>query len=220
MREFLSQTTDLSSFCYLTDGGHFDNTGLYSLVQRGCRHIVVVDCGADPKPPRFEDLGDALRRCRIDFGTEIDLSLDCLIPDDADSSKGEKSSTVRPFSFGTITYSIPHAKQLGWIVEDQDHWGSRNGWILWVKPSLISRASGDVLQYGFAHGDFPQQSTANQWFDEAQFESYRKLGEQTAKAIFGKMKVFGEMAREPESAVFSPAEADWLFSELRAAHGH
>ena len=60
MREFLSQTNDLSSYCCLTDGGHFDNTGLYSLVQRGCRHIVVVDCGADPAPPSFEDLGDAL----------------------------------------------------------------------------------------------------------------------------------------------------------------
>jgi hypothetical protein len=36
LREFLSQTNDLSSYCYLTDGGHFDNLGIYSLVERGC----------------------------------------------------------------------------------------------------------------------------------------------------------------------------------------
>ncbi len=74
LREFTSQTNDLSTYCYLTDGGHFDNTGLYSLVERGCRFLVVADCGADPKPC-FQDVGDALRRCRIDFAAEIDLDL-------------------------------------------------------------------------------------------------------------------------------------------------
>jgi hypothetical protein len=32
LREFLSQTTDVGPYCYLTDGGHFDNTGHYALV--------------------------------------------------------------------------------------------------------------------------------------------------------------------------------------------
>ena len=65
----------LGAYCYLTDGGHFDNTGLYALVERGCRYIVVCDCGADPRLG-FEDIGVAIRRCRIDFGVEIDLAID------------------------------------------------------------------------------------------------------------------------------------------------
>src|SRR5262249_40101216 len=70
LRESLSQTNDIGTYCYLTDGGHFDNTGLYALVARGCRYIVLADNGADPSR-RFSDVGAAIRRCRIDFGAEI-----------------------------------------------------------------------------------------------------------------------------------------------------
>src|SRR5437588_12344563 len=35
----------------------------------------------------------------------------------------------------------------------------------------------DVWQYYELHGAFPHQSTADQWFDELQFESYRALAE-------------------------------------------
>ena len=75
LRETLSNTGQIGTYCYLTDGGHFDNTGLYALVERGCRYIVVCDCGANPELG-FEDIGVAIRRCRIDFGAEIDLSID------------------------------------------------------------------------------------------------------------------------------------------------
>jgi hypothetical protein len=41
-----------------------------------------------------------------------------------------------------------------------------------------------VLQYGFDNASFPQQSTADQWFDEQQFESYRRLGCISADSLF------------------------------------
>ncbi|MFZ0751617.1 MAG: patatin-like phospholipase family protein, partial [Pyrinomonadaceae bacterium] len=105
LREFFSQTNDVSTYCYLTDGGHFDNTGLYSLIERGCRYIVLVDCGADPKPACFQDLGEAIRRCRIDFGTEIDLSLDPLL--------GQTMDSDRCFVLGRIRFSPKHLEVLG-----------------------------------------------------------------------------------------------------------
>ena len=74
LREFLSQTTDQAKYCNLSDGGHFDNTGVYSLIARACRSIVMVDCGADPRPC-FQDLGGVIRRCRIDFGAEIEIDI-------------------------------------------------------------------------------------------------------------------------------------------------
>jgi hypothetical protein len=39
-----------------------------------------------------------------------------------------------------------------------------------------------VLNYRKANPDYPHQSTADQWFDEAQFESYRALGYHITKA--------------------------------------
>ena len=35
----------------------------------------------------------------------------------------------------------------------------------------------DVASYERQHRDFPHESTADQWFTESQFESYRALGE-------------------------------------------
>jgi hypothetical protein len=50
------------------------------------------------------------------------------------------------------------------------------GKILYLKPSFLSDLPADVLAYGRSDTKFPHDSTANQWFSESQFESYRALG--------------------------------------------
>jgi hypothetical protein len=187
----LLQTTDLTSYCYLTDGGHFDNSGLYSLVERGCRFIVVVDNGADPDPA-FADIGEAIRRCRIDFGAEIRLGFHGFqqsSPIHVREGRPGELATIFPSRsaavsqhcvVGTIEYAAAHTDHLGW-----DPAGPRTGVVVWLKPSLLDHCPPDVRQYGLENTDFPQQSTADQWFDEAQFESYRRLGEHYAQCVFG-----------------------------------
>ena len=54
------------------------------------------------------------------------------------------------------------------------------GRIVYVKASLTGREPADVLQYHAAHPDFPHETTSDQFFDEAQWESYRRLGEYVA----------------------------------------
>lgn len=49
-----------------------------------------------------------------------------------------------------------------------------------VKAPLAARLAAGVRSYADVHPDFPHQSTANQWFNEVQFESYRALGEYIA----------------------------------------
>ncbi|MBA2734205.1 MAG: patatin-like phospholipase family protein, partial [Acidobacteria bacterium] len=46
--EALSMTDDKSSYVYLSDGGHFENLGLYEMVLRRCHLIVVSDASTDP----------------------------------------------------------------------------------------------------------------------------------------------------------------------------
>lgn len=219
IREFLSNTNDLSSYCYLTDGGHFDNTGVYALVQRGCRYIIVADCGADPSPPAFEDLGAMVRRCRIDFGAEIDLDLSPLMAKPPEGGPERvRGPCARRYISGTILYSVEHAESLGW--PEYESQAARTGRILWLKPSLTSHESGDVRQYGFSHDIFPQQATADQWFDEAQFESYRKLGETTVHEAFEGLSVVQAALRAEqrgatdEECRLTPAEAELIFAEL------
>jgi hypothetical protein len=66
------------------------------------------------------------------------------------------------------------------------HDGSRVGWLLYIKPTLRGREPADVLQYHAEHQDFPQQTTGDQFFDEAQWESYRRLGECIGRRLFQK----------------------------------
>jgi Patatin-like phospholipase len=187
LREFLSQTNDLSAYCYLTDGGHFDNTGLYSLVQRGCRTVLLVDCGADPEPC-FSDVGDAIRRCRIDFGAHIELEVKRF-----SRSPGDRYSEHH-YGIGKIVYDERHARQLGWHDVSQ---ATRTGTVIWIKPSLLRGDPAEVIQYGLENQVFPQQTTADQWFDEAQFESYRRLGGACVKAALEDPEVELALAGTP-----------------------
>jgi hypothetical protein len=104
---------------------------------------------------------------RIDFGTEIDICIDDL-----------RNPPKKHFVTGAIRYSDVHAKMLGLSEHERD------GILIVVKPNRTPGASVDVLQYGYANDDFPQQSTADQWYDEQQFESYRRLGAISGEAMF------------------------------------
>jgi hypothetical protein len=158
LQELFGYSNEERSFVYLSDGGHFENLGLYELVRNECAVVVAVDAGADPDR-RFGDLGEAVRKCRVDFGVEIDLPLDAL--------RGHRDTGLAEegFAVGTIRYerTNPHGKV---------------GHLILIKPSLRQRKDepADVLAYASRNPTFPQQTTTDQFFDEGQFESYRKLG--------------------------------------------
>ena len=164
LREALGLADDRSPFVYLSDGGHFENLGLYSMVQRGCRLILAVDSGCDPGFT-FEDLGNALRKIRIDLGVPITFA------------QGDEVETMiarqQRCAVATIAYS--HRQP-----------GAPDGVLLYLKPMFLGDESPDVASYHAAHSDFPHQSTANQWFDESQTESYRMLGLATLDAAFAR----------------------------------
>ncbi|HWN40072.1 MAG TPA: hypothetical protein VNP02_16335, partial [Gammaproteobacteria bacterium] len=71
LREAFGLTDKDSGYVYLSDGGHFENLGIYELVRRRCRYIIACDAGADERYG-FEDLANAIRKCRTDLGVEID----------------------------------------------------------------------------------------------------------------------------------------------------
>lgn len=173
-REMLGMVDDTSNFVYLTDGGHFDNTGLYELVRRRCRYIVVCDSEQD-QDYRFGGISSAIRRCRVDFGVDIDLNLLPLRPQ-MDAQLGYPVSKQH-FVVGTIRYPERSSKR----AEEQ-------GTILYIKSSLTGQQPtfgncvdlppepADIVNHKLCHVAFPHDTTANQWFDEQTFESYRHLG--------------------------------------------
>jgi hypothetical protein len=158
--EAMSGATVDKDFVYLSDGGHFENLGLYELVRRRCHGIVVVDAGADPDY-QFEDLQSAIRKIRVDLGIPIEFDTDSL------PTPGRAAETKCHFSVGRIRYSVVDPTGV-------------DGHLIYIKPVLSGDESLDVEGYAKIHAaakkQFPQQPTSDQFFDESQFESYRWLG--------------------------------------------
>lgn len=140
---------------HLSDGGHFENLGVYELVRRHCRYIILSDASADAETA-FDDLANAVRRVREDFGVEIDLDVAPLRPDALGISR--QHAVV-----GTIHYD-------GFS-------GADKGTIIYFKPTLTGDEPPDVAQYRTRNPAFPHEGTADQFYDEAQWESYRRLGQ-------------------------------------------
>lgn len=175
--ELFGRTNNQHPYVNLSDGGHFDNLGLYEIVLRRCRVVMVSDVGCDPHAG-FEDLGNAIRKIRIDFGVPIVFERRMRIfarPDDAKSDRpGTASAGVTPLwcAVARIDY--------GAVDRNADGTPAPPGWLFYVKPQLEATGQPVPLDvYAYARGSqpFPHEPTSDQFFDEAQFESYRALGE-------------------------------------------
>ena len=132
-------------------------------MRRRCRFIVACDASADPKCS-FEDLGNAIRKCRIDLGVDIEIDTSALVP------QGPQRLSRHYCALGLIRYDRVHAS-------------AGVGYLLYVKATVCGAEPQDVMQYRSEHPEFPHQSTVDQFFDEPQFESYRRLGLHVGDAV-------------------------------------
>ncbi|HSG49722.1 MAG TPA: hypothetical protein VLA43_18005, partial [Longimicrobiales bacterium] len=160
-------------FIQLSDGGHFENLGLYELVRRRPRVIVLTDAGADPDF-QFADLANAMERVRADFGTRIefwlDLDLRGVVADQQVDGLGYPVAP-RAYAVANIWYG-----EEGADAEGVHPRRPPDGLLLYIKTTLIDGLSVDLVGYKRANPAFPDESTADQFFSEPQFEAYRELG--------------------------------------------
>lgn len=164
--EALGRTDDRNANVYLSDGGHFENLGLYEMVLRRCRFILVSDAGCDPDCS-FEDLGNAIRRIRVDFGIPITFA---SVPIYSRAHPETHKADAAYCAVGRIGYSAVDG-----AVED--------GTLVYVKPAFYGAEPPDVFNYAHTSPGFPHEPTADQFFTEAQFESYRRLGAHVVESV-------------------------------------
>ena len=165
--EFWGNTNDDGSYVYLSDGGHFDNLGLYELVRRKCRLIIISDASEDAQHI-YRGLGNAIQRCRTDFGVEIDL-------DPSQLNFRNQPSPTRAFAIGRVLYEPGNPEGLV-------------GVLAYIKSVVNRKVPLDILAFKQASPEFPDHSTLNQWFLESHFESYRVLGLWLARDFARKLK--------------------------------
>ena len=100
--EMLGETTDDSQAIYLSDGGHFENLGLYEMFRRRCSSILVVDAGAD-EACSLTDLGNAIRKAEIDFGIRVAMQEPCrLILGIRLEGESDLTAAALGFAYGDI----------------------------------------------------------------------------------------------------------------------
>ena len=188
VKELFASVDEKSRYVYLSDGGHFDNMGLYELVRRRCRYIIVSDAEADGDF-LVEGIGAAIRKCRIDFDVDIELDIAAIKPE------RRRRDTGATAVVGTIRYP-----------------GAAPGLLLYLKSSLLNLEAlpPDVRNYAYQHAQFPHEPTSDQWFDESQFESYRRLGYVIANLALGGDDAAGKLYAGPASG------QPWLSSAFAA----
>lgn len=163
-RELSGKLDEKRPLLQLSDGGHFDNLGVYELIRRRVRVIVACDGTADPDFG-FSDFITLLERIEADFGARITFDevhgngLEVFMPAKRAGFPRNAQLGKRGFTVGQITYS-----------------DGTTGQLIYVTTTLFKGLGLQTLGYRAANPDFPDQSTADQFFDESQFEAYRQLG--------------------------------------------
>jgi len=177
--ELLGQSDDTSPYVMLSDGGHFENLGLYEMVLRRCRLIVLSDAGEDPAYS-FEDLSNALTKIHTDLGVPIDfidqVPISKYEPEKAAANKDQLAGKY--CAVGIIRYSSIDLLENGEPASD--------GLLIYLKPTLIGQEPADLLHYAHSNPAFPHEPTLDEFYSEAQFESYRVLGSHMIEYLCGK----------------------------------
>ena len=159
LAELMGHADDTSNFVYLSDGGHFDNLGLYEMLRRRCKYILVVDAGQDERY-KYEDLGHALQRGLIDLGVEISFVQGLAVG---------SNELLQTGAYAEITYAPEN--------QERPAQESETGRLIYLKPWLPKDLPTELSVFKQLKQSFPHETTADQLFSESDFESYRRLGE-------------------------------------------
>lgn len=173
------------SHWYLSDGGHFENTGVYELLRRRVDFILALDNGAD-KEYQFEDVANLMRLASVDMGAQFSpIAPAALAPKLTGTPQADLLDLLgEPTGFARDNTKGRHfllAYQVS--LPATSAFAAHTSVLLWVKPRVTEEASLDLRQYQATHTDFPQEPTADQFFDDQQWESYRQLGQHAGETL-------------------------------------
>lgn len=155
---------------YLSDGGHFENTGALELIRRRLPYIVIVDAEASRESPTG-NLGALVLKARQDYQADVAFDSPWL------RSAFGRLDQLQPDDSGYCGWSAALGQ-----VRYPDGLVSK---LIYLRPLLNAADPADLQTYRRSNPEFPYQSTADQFFDEAQWEAYRKLGENVGRRVFG-----------------------------------
>ncbi len=212
--ELLGVPSNGDTFVELSDGGHFENLGLYELVRRRCGLIIVIDGGQDAGAS-YEAFVSAITLIREDFATEFAFDVRVRGHKGLEPS-GPQQVVARPapdeypraaefarrgYFLASVRYPKRHTPTRVPMAQE----GPEEGLIIYLKSAMIPGLSLSSRGYKGAFPEFPYESTVDQFFSPEQFEAYREVGEQIARQMITEKPTWS--ASSPAAARPSPASA-------------
>jgi hypothetical protein len=193
-----------SNWLELTDGGHFENTGLYELVRRRVRTVILADGSTDPEIA-MQSFANVLEKIYIDFN--VTVSFDAAQADvhfiNLMKGTGEpRDSIAEKLQFAKAGYAVATIN----YPKTADA-PAMKGHLIYIKSTMVRDLPPALYSYKATNPLFPSESLADQFFSEQQFEAYRALGFALTRAMMraSSGKAWGEaMNPAPDEA---PEEA-------------
>ena len=171
--EMMMRLDEAHRWVNISDGGHIENLAGIELLRRRCKYIVIGDAEADPDLS-FNGLAKLIRYARIDLGIRIDIHPDAIRVVNSKEAVGADADAAtlsrEHCAFGTVTFP-----------PREDSGDEEIGYLLYLKSSCTGDEDEVISEYRRRNPSFPHQSTADQFFDENQFECYRALGQHIAE---------------------------------------
>ncbi len=198
-KELLGRIGTNNKMVNISDGGHIENLGVYELLRRGCRLVVAFDAGEDATYSFF-DLNNLLIRARNELGLEIrfrpDQQPETLIrPQPSKVFSQQRFAIADIFQWWEDDKIIKDGKECPNIQNFSPP--KKVGTFIYVKSAVTAphgkpalKEDADPLKYGtykykIYHPEFPHESTADQFFDEIQWEAYYQLGQYIGADVIG-----------------------------------
>lgn len=166
-----------SHYVELSDGGHFENLGLYELVRRKLALIVISDAEEDIQTS-YSGLLSAIRRVQEDFGAHI-------VFDSREGKGPERLVPNQPMSFPPEAFSAKSP----YLVAEIKYKDGTSGCLIYIKAMMIDNLSFVTKSYKGKNITFPHQSTADQFFEPEQFDAYQELGYRSADIMIDELKL-------------------------------
>jgi len=177
-KEALGSLSGDDSALFISDGGHWDNTGIIELFRRRCQTIFAVDAAVDEE--RASNLVRAISLARSELGVEVDMS-------------GADLDRQQPIL------------RLAFRYPDQDATAPRNQLIV-MRTFITEEMPTDLVAMSRASGAhglgsvFPCHVTLNQFLLAQDVDAYITLGRWLCERAIGVADL-----RPPPTAAVDPA---------------
>ncbi|MEU3274949.1 patatin-like phospholipase family protein [Saccharomonospora sp. NPDC006951] len=174
-REVLGLHPHRDRLLHISDGGHYDNLGLVELFRRRCTRIFCIDASNDA-PPTATTFAEALTLAQQELGIRVELDEPWLteqgtgeVWEGGEALAGRLSRS--PLITGTVHYPAESGLAEG-----------VTGRLIVARALLWKDLPYSLLSYAMHNPEFPNDSTGDQWFDDAKFSAYTELGRRVGDA--------------------------------------